>query len=184
MNKKLILPITAALIFSLSSASIAKKKAEKSDEDPTDKLRYPIGCTQMGYTFDLYNVIFTPTAKFHPQTLYFVHNISNRPVTMLQTRTGTEQFVIYNNTTIAPNRWSALAMDEKSSKYICSDSKGNETRVPIQCKKVLDICEFASSRFGTNHRGNYWLPYNNTMGGAKRQAERHGILLYDPKRKI
>lgn len=160
-------------LFCVNSFAVEKKK-----------LRYPLGCKPVGYSFQYFNVMFKPTAKYHPQTLYFVKNISNRDINMMQARKGDEDYVVYMRNTIKPNRWSALALDEKNAKFICTNkNKKQKTHAVVNCRKVLDICEFTQVRFGTNHRGNYWVTHNKSMRGAYNATKWHGVLLVDPKRK-
>jgi len=145
-------------------------------------IRFPVGCKQMGYKFDLYNVIFTPSTRQYPQTIYFIHNISNKTIYMLQSTDGDNPFIIHINGKIAPNRWSVLAISEPKLKYICTNynKRKNDLSV-INCQKMLDICEFPRARFGTNHRGTYWLLFNRSRRSAVNVARYHGVLLQDRK---
>lgn len=103
---------------------------------------------------------------------------------MLQTRTGDEPYILHTNTSIKPSSWSAFATDEKNMKFICVHKSNNIAGYEVvNCKNNLKLCEFKYARFGTNHRGNYWLVKNKSMRGAFRGARWHGILLIDPKRK-
>lgn len=157
-----------------------------SDIVPAKKkpIRFPHGCFQKGYQFDYHHVIFRPTAKFQPQTVYFIHNVSNKKIKLFQSRTGNEPYVMHVNTAVLPNRWSVYATDEKKSKFICAVArkKGLHDRV-VNCSRVLDICEFPWTRFGDNHRGNYWPIVNRSRGGAFRAMRYHGVVLIDGKKR-
>ena len=161
--------------FLVSDVVVSGKKESK---------RVPHGCFQQGYQFDYFHVIFTPTAKFHPQTVYFVHNVSKRSVKLFQSREGNEPYVMHINTTIIPKRWSVYATDEKKSKFICAvkNKKGLHDQV-IDCSKVLDVCEFPWTRFGDNHRGNYWALTNRSKSGAFIGMRYHGVVLIDSKKR-
>ena len=147
-------------------------------------LRYPYGCFPIGYHFEYFNLILTPTAKVYPQAVYFIHNISNRSVNLFQTRTGKEPYTVHINSTIQARYWSVLASDEKKSKYICTnDAKNLVGHDVINCSKVLDICEYPYVRFGDNHHGNYWALENvsTSVTESAVSAEHFGLLLIDPK---
>lgn len=163
--------IFCSLLFNSASAIKAQKK---------NKIRFPIGCKQLGYKFDFYNVIFTPSNKVYPQTVYFIKNISNRTIRMLHVHNGDEPYIVHVDGTIAPNRWSVLAVSEPKIKYVCTNynKRKNDHRV-INCKNILDICEFPRARFGTNHRGTYWLAVNQSRRSAVRATRYHGVLLTD-----
>jgi len=173
MKKIIQLALTLSLIAITANATAASKEQ-----------RFPHECTAQGYQLTPYSVTFTPTAKYHPQALYFVKNISNKNVNLLQTRTGDEDYVNYLQNTIKPNLWSSLALDEPETTFICTTTN-NRTGKPfaIDCSKVLDICEFTRVRFGENHRGNYWISHNKSMRATFNSTKWHGVLMVDPKRK-
>lgn len=166
--------IFSCLIFNAASAN--KKQPEK-------KIRFPVGCKQMGYKFDLYNVIFEPSTKKYSQTIYFIRNKSlNMVIHLLQANDGSEPYIIHIDGNIYPNKWSVLAVSEHKIKYICTsyNKRYDDYRV-LNCQDVLDICEFPRARFGTNHRGTYWLTLNQSRRSATNIARFHGVLLTDPK---
>ena len=171
----------ALLITILVSVCLVSYAGPKTKKKP---IRFPHGCSPVGYQFDYYHVIFKPAAKFQSQTVYFIHNLSNKTVKLLQSRTGNDPYIIHINSSIMPNRWSVFATDEKATKFICAvaDGKGLHDRV-INCSKVLDICEFPMTRFGGNHRGNYWPLVNHSRKGAMIAMRYHGVLLVDPKKR-
>ncbi len=172
MYKIIGLIICSCLIF---NANAAKKTTKKT-------IRFPVGCHKIGYKFDLYNVIFTPSNKKYSQTAYFIHNISNRTVYMLQANDGSEPYIVHIDGNIDPNRWSVLAVSESDIKYVCANyDKANGDYRVISCQGVLDICEFPRAKFGTNHRGTYWLTLNKSRKSAVNAARWHGVLLTDHK---
>lgn len=177
MHKRYYLVVLAiTLICLVFNTGLASKKYSKKS------LRYPVGCKQMGYKFDLYNVIFTPSTIRYPQTIYFIHNVSNKTVYMLQNNEGPKPYVLHINGKISPNKWSVLAVSEPKLKYLCVNynEQKNDLTV-INCQKIIEICEFPRSRFGTNHRGTYWLVFNKSRKGSVNTARYHGVLLQDRK---
>lgn len=176
MNKTKLMIYTITIFcctFALSDNSYSKEKF----------LRYPVGCTVGGFKFDYYNVIFKPTALYHPQTIYFVHNLSSQTVHMLYTDAGNRPYTAPSiNGSINPKLWSVLALDEKT-KFICTNyDKSKGMHNVIDCSKVLEICEFQRTRFGPNTHGNYWVSQHNTIMGSVSAVRWHGILLTDPKK--
>lgn len=165
--------IFSLLIFHLTFAN---------DQCAKEKSCFPVGCKATGYKFDFYNLVFNPSTRKYPQTIYFITNISNRPVYMLQVHDGSEPYIIYMNGLINPNTWSVLSVGEEKVKFICTNyNKDKRDHRVISCKDALRVCEFSRSRFGTNHRGTYWLAMNQVRDAAVRIARFHGILLSDPK---
>jgi hypothetical protein len=178
MYKRIIIYFTiifSCLLFNVASASNHRTKK---------KTRFPVGCKPIGYKFDLYNVIFTPSTKKYLQTVYFIRNKSNRTIQLLQANDGSDPYIINIDGNIKPYRWSVLSVSENKIKYICTnyDKRKNKHRV-ISCQNALQICEFPHTRFGTNHRGTYWLTLNKSRRSAINATRFHGILLSDPKQK-
>ncbi|MGD9107658.1 MAG: enhanced entry protein [Gammaproteobacteria bacterium] len=170
--------IYLAIVFSLLTFSLTLANSQRAKA----KSRFPAGCRPIGYKFDFYNVIFDPSTIRYSQTVYFIKNISNRPVYLLQSSNGSEPYILYSNGLISPNKWSVLSVSEDQVKYICTNfSRANREHRVINCQNVLSICEFSRSRFGTNHRGTYWLTMNKARKTAVNITRFHGILLSDPR---
>lgn len=176
IRKVIIIVLGIVCIYLIFNPVIAGKK------NTQEETKFPIGCVHSGYKFDLYNIILTPSTKEYPQTIYFIRNKSNQEIYMLQAHNGHDSYVIHVDGSIRPLRWSVLAVSEPKLKYICAsyDKRKQEHRV-LNCKNVLELCEFPRARFGTNHRGTYWLTLNQSRTGAVRVARYHGVLLTDPK---
>ncbi|MGD9152794.1 MAG: enhanced entry protein [Gammaproteobacteria bacterium] len=176
MCKRII--ICLVIIFGLLTFNLTLANNQRVKQ----KLRFPVGCKPTGYKFDFYNVVFKPSALRYSQTVYFIRNVSGRPVYMLQVHDGSEPYIIYMNGLIVPNKWSVLSVSEDQVKYICTNyTKANRNHRVINCQNALNICEFSRSRFGTNHRGTYWLTMNQSREAAVRITRFHGILLSDPR---
>jgi hypothetical protein len=171
--------IVLLMVFGLIANPVfARRKQIKKEK------RYPTGCMQMGYKFDLYNVVFNPSNKKYGQTIYFLHNTSHKPVYMFHANDKNHSYVVHVNGYIFPNMWSVLAVSEHKIKYICTNySRRASNHRIINCKHVLRVCEFPYAKFGTNHRGTYWLVLNRGRKSAERAARYHGVLLVDNKQK-
>lgn len=147
-------------------------------------LRFPEDCHPIGYEYDHYNLLLKPTAKYHPQTVYLIKNISSHSVQLHQADTESKPYLIQNNNILKPNLWSVFATDQAQTKFICALADNKElTDQVVDCKKVLDICEFPRTKFGPNHRGNYWM-FNNvaTHREAQSKTKYWGVLIVDPKK--
>jgi len=177
MNKKRNITFIIILASLLVSPTIlaAKEKVKKR--------KFPIGCFPVGYNFKFHVLTLNRTAKYHPQTIYLVHNKAKTPVNLRQVHKGDKPYVMHLNTTIRPNNWSVLATDESQIKFICTlDKKGAYLEQVINCANVLEICEFPHTKFGDNHRGNYWVFQRSTANSAKIATRYHGVLMIDPKK--
>jgi hypothetical protein len=179
MCKRIIICLTILISCFICCNNIALAKTRDNKYN-----RFPGGCEPRGYKFDLYNVIFIPSSQRHSysQTVYFIHNVSNATVHLLQASNGDKPYIIHVNGSISPKTWSVLSVSEPKIKYICTNyDRYNQDHRVINCQNVLDICEFPYTRFGPNHHGTYWLTLNRSRNSAVRATRFHGILLIDHK---
>lgn len=181
-NLKLI-PLCAVLIAISTLVPNTFAKGRKNTEEMVEKnVQYPYDCVPSDYRFSYFTLILEPSFKFTRQATYFIHNTSDKPISLLQARTGDDPYIMHLKTTINPHQWSVLAIGEKKVLMICtnSDKKLMHDKV-VDCQKNLDICQYTHARYGDNEHGNYWPIENNTMNGAVHAMRWHGVLLIDPK---
>lgn len=176
LYKRILIYFTIITCCLITNSAIAIKKNTQINK----KTSFPVGCKPFGYKFDLYNVIFIPSKRKNSQTIYFIKNISNKTVCLLQSNDGSNPYIIHIDGNIAPHKWSVLSVSEKKIKFICTNynTHKNDHRV-INCQNVLRICEFSRSKFGTNHRGTYWLTLNQSRKAAINITRFHGVLLFN-----
>ena len=87
-------------------------------------------------------------------------------------------YLVYTNGNVRPNQWSVIAVAKSNMKFTCANyDKRKRAHHVVSCKSVLDICEFPRAHFGANHRGTYWLIFNETKREAMRIAKDYGIWL-------
>jgi len=161
--------VILTVVFGLLTLNVAIAKKQ---------IRFPVGCTNVGHKFDLYNVILTPTSRRLPQTVYFIHNISKESIYLHQEKQKDKLYTTRINGNISANQWSVLAVAEKQMKFACTTlDRRKKNHELISCEKVLDICEFRQSNFGINHRGTYWLLLNKSRKTAMKMTRDYGVWL-------
>lgn len=139
--------------------------------------RNPIGCRDIGYTFDLKTLTLLPYDDGTGNSLYFIRNKLTKPVTLFQMRDEDSARSVYFNHKIDGNYWSVLASSEKKMKYICTVEEGKSPFGKIvDCGESLQVCEYNHVKFGLNNRGNYWLANSRTKNDAVRAVVRYGII--------
>ncbi len=145
--------------------------AEKDDN------RNPLGCNDVGYTFDLKTLQLLPEHAGAGQSLYFIFNKSKQPITLFQMRDLDSSRSMYFNHKIDTAHWAVLATCESKMKYICTidDGQSHYGKV-VDCKDHLRICEYDNVKFGMNNKGNYWLVNSNNRNAAVREVVRYGII--------
>ena len=142
-----------------------------------DKERNPLGCKDVGYKFDLRALDLYPESVGDRHSLYFVHNITKKPLKLYQMRSEDSAHSVHLNHEIYPNRWAVLATSAKHLKYACAIDDGkSEYGNLVDCAKSVTVCEFAKVRYGMNNRGNYWMVKGNTRNGAVREVVWYGVI--------
>lgn len=161
--------VVVSLLCILSAPSFALDK---------DEGRNPLGCKDVGYTFELKTLHLLPLEAGATQSMYFIYNKRDEKVTLFQMlNTEESSRSMYLNHAITAKQWSVLSTTEKKMKYICTipDNKSPYGQI-VDCADSLQVCEYTNVKFGLNNRGNYWLVNSNTKNGALREVVRYGII--------
>lgn len=171
--KRLFAMITSSLfVGSLFAAALPDTAKE------TEETRNPIGCRDLGHSYDLKVLHLQPEASgTERQAMYFLFNKTNQVVNLYQMRDKDSIYSIYMNSTLQPRLWSVLSTSEPQMKYICTtpDSKSLFGKI-VDCGSMLKVCEFNNVIYGLNNRGNFWIVRNNSRNGAVRDVVRYGII--------
>jgi len=160
--------MASALLLGVAGSSFAGKK------DP--EMRSPLGCRDVGYTFDLNVLQILPRSTGDDQSLYFMFNKTDKAINLYQMRQSESSQSVYLNHVIHPHRWAVLSSSERMN-YICTmdDRKTSHGKI-VDCADSLNVCEYARVKYGMNNRGNYWLARSNSRNGAIREVVYYGII--------
>jgi hypothetical protein len=166
----------ALLISSLAIVGTASAAAVEEEEEKEDN-RPPIGCYDKGYQFELTTLQLMPGDHNDNQSMYFLFNQLNQPITLYQMRNEESSRSMYLNHGIGVHQWAVLSTNERRVKFICTvPAKKLQYGQIVDCAKSLRVCEYTNVRYGLNNRGNYWLLNSNTRGGAVSAVVHYGII--------
>jgi hypothetical protein len=158
-------------ITGIASAAVEEEEVEKEDNRP------PIGCYDKGYQFELTTLQLMPGDHNDNQSMYFLFNELNQPVTLYQMRNEESSRSMYLNHSIGAHQWAVLSTNEKRVKFICTvPAKKSQYGQIVDCAKSLKVCEYTNVRYGLNNRGNYWLINSSTRGSAVSAVVHYGII--------
>jgi hypothetical protein len=139
--------------------------------------KYPLGCKDIGYQFELKTLTLLPEQAGERQSLYFVFNALPTNINLYQMRKGDSTRTLYLNHVIHARQWAVLSTSEKELKYICTvDQEKLTYGKVVDCAQSIKVCEYARVKYGMNNQGNYWLVNSNTNGGAVREVLHYGII--------
>lgn len=166
-----LMALLSLLLIATGVCAEEKEKKEAKDD------KYPLGCRNVGYVFDLKILKLLPEESGERQSLYFIFNNLSTKISLYQMLKNDSTRSMYLNHVILPRQWSVLSTSESELKYICSVEEGKSTYGKIvDCADSLKVCEFARVKYGMNNQGNFWLVNSNTNGGAVREVLNYGII--------
>lgn len=162
-------------VFALSLVAgnmLAHAETAKNDES-----RSPLGCRDQGYQFKLNTLKILPQAPGDKQSLFFIFNRLNQPVSMYQMLDEESTESLYLNHVVNGQQWAVLATNEPKLNYICAVGATPTSRGKIvSCAESIKVCEYARVKFGLNNRGNYWFVGSNNRNTAVREVTNYGII--------
>jgi len=184
MNNKIKISLSSVLLVGLwvgagmVNAAPKSHKAVKTDTvKEEDEVKSPLGCRDVGYSFELKVLKILPEAAGERNSLYFIFNKLDQPLKLFQMRKEDSTRSLYLNHTIESHQWAVLSTSEKHIKYICAKADSESAYGDIvDCADSLKVCEYARVKFGLNNRGNLWLVNSNNKNGAVREVVNYGII--------
>lgn len=116
--------------------------------------------------------------KGKTQQLYLVTNTSKHTIWLTHTKQDPGASAGWASQ-LAPNQWSALAMDRAGFAFDCTESKpGHEQRVT--CQEVLAACQ-QNATFPKKLSGAFWVAENLPLDQLLSSVEQRGIILGEQK---
>lgn len=142
-----------------------------------DESKSPLGCRDQGYQYKLNILKIEPEAPGDKQSLYFLFNRLNRPVSLYQMLGDESVRSMPLNHVINGQQWSVLSTNESQLKYICTveDPSSAHGKV-VSCADSIKVCEYARVKYGLNNRGNYWFSSSTNRNRAVADVLHYGII--------
>ena len=172
--------IGISLVIGLSVGSDAWAAKKNRKEPDVSKRRFPHGCRMVGFDFDD-NTVMLRSSKPEgesPQTLYLIHNVSDRAIYLKAKKTSDQPFMLSYPNVVNVGEWGAFATDFRHISFSCTAPAGvDEGNQPIRCAGALDICQYDNVKFSATNGGNYWIVKSDTLRNAMYGAIGSGILL-------
>ncbi len=142
-----------------------------------DESKSPLGCRSQGYQFKLNVLEIIPETPGDRQSLYFIFNRLNQPVSLSQMLGEDSTRSMPLNHVINAQQWSVLATSEAALKYICAvDATVSSHGKMVSCSDSVKVCEYARVKFGLNNRGNYWFLNSSSRRSAVNDVLHYGII--------
>ncbi|MBA2649938.1 MAG: enhanced entry protein EnhB [Legionella sp.] len=133
---------------------------------------FPRGCEVRGFN---YSQNFLELNEAASQSFYLIQNRSDVKIELERNETSNAFMNPPLHVAMDPMNWSAFASDEKVI-FKCYQHITEGTS-PVDCREVLDVCQYPRARFALSNMGNYWIASNQTQQNIINDAIKKGIYL-------
>lgn len=137
------------------------------------KATFPRGCEVSGFGFINQNLVLNENGQ---QSYYLIQNHSNIQVELERHATADVFMSPPLHAIIDPLNWGAFASDEKNLNFKCYKHQ-NENTVLIDCRDVLEVCQYPRVKFALSNMGNYWIAANKSQYDVIQESVAKGIYL-------
>lgn len=136
---------------------------------------FPRGCEITGYGFSKNFLILNEQGG---QTFFLIQNRSNKQIELEHFETQQDVFMSPKlESKIAPKNWSAFASDEENTYFQCFMREAG-TKVKVDCREALEVCEYPRVKFALSNMGNYWVSTDKPQAQVLKDATAKGIYLH------
>jgi len=136
-------------------------------------ISYPRGCEVRGFGYSQQFLLLNETGE---QTFYLLQNSSNKKIELRRHETRDVFMSPTLEAHIEPSKWAAFASDIQDLYFKCY-SLEHSHKTPVDCRDVLDVCQYPRVKFALSNMGNYWVSVNKSKNRVIKDAISKGILL-------
>lgn len=134
---------------------------------------FPHGCEVKGFGFDQHYLIVNDSGE---QSFYLIQNRSNYPIELHRVENQNGFMSPSLATKLDSQQWGAFASDIQNFHFQCL-AKETEPAQIINCREVLEICQYPRVKFALSNMGNYWVATNKQQAEVINEATKKGIYL-------
>ena len=134
---------------------------------------FPRGCDVTGFGYSQNFLILNDSGK---QSYYLVQNRSEAKIELERHESGDAFMSPPLQATIDPSNWAAFASDVKNLNFKCYKHIEENTSI-VNCRDVLEVCQYPRVRFALSNMGNYWISSNKPQNQIIQDSVAKGIYL-------
>ncbi|HAT7851221.1 TPA: enhanced entry protein EnhB, partial [Legionella pneumophila] len=110
------------------------------------------------------------------QTYYLIQNRSDSKIE-LERFDNSDAFMIPPlQASLDPMSWAAFASDVKNLNFKCYKHVDENTAL-VDCRDVLEVCQYPRVKFALSNMGNYWISTNKSQNEVIQESVAKGIYL-------
>lgn len=134
---------------------------------------FPRGCEVSGFGYDQNLLILNETGA---QSYYLIQNRSDSKIE-LERHDNADAFMSPPlQADLEPSNWAAFASDVQNVNFKCYKHVEDNTSL-VNCKDVLEVCQYPRVRFALSNMGNYWISINKPQQNIIQDSVAKGIYL-------
>lgn len=134
---------------------------------------FPRGCEVSGFGYNQNNLILNEDGE---QAYYLIQNRSDAKVELERQETGDAFMSPPLQASLESMNWGAFASDVKNLNFKCYKHVEDNTSV-VDCRDVLDVCQYPRVKFALSNMGNYWISANKSQSAVIQDSVAKGIYL-------
>lgn len=134
---------------------------------------FPRGCEVSGFGYNQNYLILNESGE---QSYYLIQNRSDAKIELERHETDDAFMSPPLQASLEPTNWGAFASDVKNVNFKCYKHVDENTSV-VDCRDVLDVCQYPRVRFALSNMGNYWISTNKPQNLVIKDSVDKGIYL-------
>ncbi len=158
VNKKVVFSLLISLFFISENSYTAG---------------FPRGCEVTGFGYNGTNLVLNENGN---QAYFLVQNRSPRDIELQRVANPNEFMTPQLTARLQSQNWAAFASDVVHLSFQCFNVE-DKNRVKVDCREILDICQYPRAKFALSNMGNYWVAVNKEQRQIIADSTAKGIYL-------
>jgi hypothetical protein len=126
-----------------------------------------------GFGYNQSNLILNETGE---QSYYLIQNRSDAKIELERHDTADAFMSPPLQASLESMNWAAFASDVKNVNFKCYKHVEENTSL-VDCREVLEVCQYPRVRFALSNMGNYWISINKPQQDVIQESVAKGIYL-------
>lgn len=134
---------------------------------------FPRGCEVTGFGYSENYLILNESGN---QAYYLIQNRSDSKIELERFDNSDAFMSPPLQTSLDSMNWAAFASDVKNLNFKCYKHVEDNTSL-VDCRDVLEICQYPRVKFALSNMGNYWISTNKSQNEVIQESVAKGIYL-------
>ncbi|BCA95492.1 hypothetical protein TUM19329_18530 [Legionella antarctica] len=134
---------------------------------------FPRGCEVSGFGYSENYLILNERGE---QSYYLIQNRSDAKIELQRHETGDVFMSPPLQASLSPMNWAAFASDVRNLNFKCYKHVAENTSI-VDCRDVLDVCQYPRVKFALSNMGNYWISSDKSQKDVIQDSVAKGIYL-------